>query len=192
MQITIPQSEIEAAIIDYIQSRVQISENMHIDIELRATRGAEGFQAVIDIYPEGQPCPKAAATGTKEKAKALPAAKTKASAAPKKVVSKVLTPPAEPETQVEETPVEAPVEAVVEETTTPVHEPEVVATQIAQSVEAEAPSAEPKEAKEAEAPKAASIFANAQAKQEEAAAAEPTTPAKSIFGSLRRPINSES
>lgn len=189
MQITIPQSEIETAIIDYIQSRVQISEGMQIEIDLRATRGAEGFQAIIDIFPEGQSRPKPSAAGAKEKTKAPPAAKTKTASAPKKVVSKVLTPPANfiPDEMITEA-------ESVEEALTPVKEPEVVATEIAQSVDDEA-EAEPAKAEEPaaeveDAPKAPSIFANAQAKKEEAAAAEAPAPAaKSIFGSLRRPIN---
>ncbi|QWY83516.1 holliday junction resolvase RusA-like protein [Rhizobium phage RHph_X2_28B] len=51
MQITIVQSEIEAAITAYIKSQITVNENMDVNIELRATRGAEGFQAVIDIVP---------------------------------------------------------------------------------------------------------------------------------------------
>ncbi|QWY83752.1 holliday junction resolvase RusA-like protein [Rhizobium phage RHph_X3_15] len=51
MQITIVQSEIEAAITAYIKSQITVNENMDINIDLRATRGAEGFQAIIDIVP---------------------------------------------------------------------------------------------------------------------------------------------
>lgn len=51
MQITIVQTEIETAIRNYIKSQITVNDNQKIDIELRATRGAEGFQAMIDIVP---------------------------------------------------------------------------------------------------------------------------------------------
>lgn len=55
MQITIVQAEIETAIRDYIRSQVNVRPNMDIEIELRATRGAEGYQAVIFITPSKSP-----------------------------------------------------------------------------------------------------------------------------------------
>lgn len=51
MQITITQIEIEAAIIDYIKSQITVKDNMAITVDLRATRGAEGNTAIIDISP---------------------------------------------------------------------------------------------------------------------------------------------
>lgn len=51
MQITIVQAEMETAIRNYIKSQITVNEDMDINIELRATRGAEGFQAIIDIVP---------------------------------------------------------------------------------------------------------------------------------------------
>ena len=55
MQIIIVQSEIETAIRDYVMSVVDIKEGMRIDIDLTATRGADGFKASIDIVPEDHP-----------------------------------------------------------------------------------------------------------------------------------------
>lgn len=49
MQITIAQSEIEVAITDYIKSIITVREGSNIAIDLKATRGDMGFQAVIDI-----------------------------------------------------------------------------------------------------------------------------------------------
>lgn len=54
MQITIVQTEIEQAIIAHIKNQVTVKEGMAIDVSLRATRGDEGFQALINIYPESE------------------------------------------------------------------------------------------------------------------------------------------
>lgn len=55
MQITITQTEIETAIRNHVLGLIAVRENMTIDIDLKATRGTEGFTAVIDIYPAGGP-----------------------------------------------------------------------------------------------------------------------------------------
>jgi hypothetical protein len=61
MQIIIVQSEIETAIRNLILSQLSVKEGMRIDIDLSATRGADGFKATIDIVPETAPSqPKAA------------------------------------------------------------------------------------------------------------------------------------
>ena len=49
MQITIVQAEIEQAITDFIHRQINVREGMLIQIDLKATRGDHGFQAVIDI-----------------------------------------------------------------------------------------------------------------------------------------------
>lgn len=49
MQITITQTEIERAILEYMSRRINIVDGTHVEIEMKATRGAEGFSAVIDI-----------------------------------------------------------------------------------------------------------------------------------------------
>jgi hypothetical protein len=52
MKITINQVEIEAAITAYIMSQVAIRPGQRITIDLKATRGAEGYSAEIEIQPE--------------------------------------------------------------------------------------------------------------------------------------------
>jgi hypothetical protein len=52
MKITINQVEIEAAITAYIMSQVSIRPGQRISIDLKATRGSEGYSAEIDIQPE--------------------------------------------------------------------------------------------------------------------------------------------
>ena len=49
MQSTIVQAEIEQAITDFIHRQINVREGMLIQIDLKATRGDHGFQAVIDI-----------------------------------------------------------------------------------------------------------------------------------------------
>jgi hypothetical protein len=55
MQIIIIQSEIEQAIRNHILAQINIKDGMRIDIDLSATRGAEGFKATIDIVADTQP-----------------------------------------------------------------------------------------------------------------------------------------
>lgn len=63
MQIIIVQSEIETAIRNHILSLIDIKEGARIDIDLSATRGADGFKATIDIVSgdaqptQAQPAP---------------------------------------------------------------------------------------------------------------------------------------
>lgn len=52
MQITLIQVEIEEAIRRFVESQINVREGMRIDIELKATRGAEGYQAYIDIVEQ--------------------------------------------------------------------------------------------------------------------------------------------
>ena len=54
MQITINQSEIESAITTYIGGLFKLNPGTKVQIELKATRGAEGATAIIDIVPDGQ------------------------------------------------------------------------------------------------------------------------------------------
>lgn len=55
MQIIIIQTEIEEAIRNHILGQIAIKDDQRIDIDLRATRGSDGFQAVIDIVAESAP-----------------------------------------------------------------------------------------------------------------------------------------
>jgi len=49
MQITIVEAEIKQAIRDYILSQVPMRDDTEISIDLKATRGEDGYQAIIDI-----------------------------------------------------------------------------------------------------------------------------------------------
>ncbi len=49
MQITLVQSEIEEAISRFIRSKMTISTDCKINIDLRATRGVDGATAIIDV-----------------------------------------------------------------------------------------------------------------------------------------------
>lgn len=55
MQIIIIQTEIEEAIRNHILNQIAIKDDQRIDIDLRATRGSDGFQAVIDIVSDTTP-----------------------------------------------------------------------------------------------------------------------------------------
>lgn len=52
MQITINQTQIEKAILDFMHKRINIKEGTELRIEMRATRGAEGFSANIEIIDD--------------------------------------------------------------------------------------------------------------------------------------------
>lgn len=52
MQIILVQAEIEKAIRNYVNSKVQVNEGQDIRIDLSASRGPEGFRATIDIVDE--------------------------------------------------------------------------------------------------------------------------------------------
>lgn len=114
MQIIIIQTEIEEAIRNHILSQITIREDQRIDIDLRATRGSDGFQAVIDIVADTTPMPVQATARTEVEAqvevkpttapaKALaavraPSAKTVKVATPAAVKAAVQAPPAEDDT----------------------------------------------------------------------------------------------
>lgn len=52
MQITINQTQIEKAILDFMHKRINIKEGTEVRIEMKATRGAEGFSANIEIIDD--------------------------------------------------------------------------------------------------------------------------------------------
>lgn len=93
MQIILVQAEIEKAIRNYVNSKVQVNEGQDIRIDLSASRGPEGFRATIDIVdedatttasaaPAPAPAPKAAAPKvTAEAGEDQTAAKAKAAEA---------------------------------------------------------------------------------------------------------------
>lgn len=91
MQIILVQAEIEKAIRNYVNSKVQVNEGQDIRIDLSASRGPEGFRATIDIVDVTTtasaifvpaPAPKAAAPKvTAEAGEDQAAAKAKAAEA---------------------------------------------------------------------------------------------------------------
>lgn len=57
MQITLNQTEIEAALREYVNGRVTIQEGVQIIIDLKAGRGPEGFTATIDLVETAAAAP---------------------------------------------------------------------------------------------------------------------------------------
>lgn len=55
MQLTLVQTEIEEALRQYVTNQVAVKDGKRIDITLRATRGADGYQAIIDIVSSDSP-----------------------------------------------------------------------------------------------------------------------------------------
>jgi hypothetical protein len=49
MQITLTEREIHAALRKYIVARLRLSDSEEIKVDLMATRGVDGFKAVLDI-----------------------------------------------------------------------------------------------------------------------------------------------
>lgn len=172
MQITLVQSEIEQALTDFISSQMTIKEGMAIKIELRATRGAEGFQANIDIVPQHLlsevvaapatvPTSRAATAAVKGETPATLVKKSPEEAAPRLVSGEVLPPePSLPEPEVVEEEAAEPEVAVAEEGPVDMAEEEPVP-----EVETEAAAEEPAEE------------------------VKPSTQARSLFGNLRKPEN---
>lgn len=52
MQITITQTEIEEAIDQYIRKRVRMAEFTPLAVDLKASRGSDGFTATIDLVDD--------------------------------------------------------------------------------------------------------------------------------------------
>lgn len=176
MQITIVQAEIEQAITDFIHRQINVREGMLIQIDLKATRGDHGFQAVIDIVdpnsativsaPKQEKAEPEQAAAPQEPAPAVAATPaTPAVAAPITRTRVVRAAKVVPEEKPAE-PVATPAKAEVPEVQS---EPEDV---VVEPVEA-LPEAVPEEAV-----------------QEVAAATEaPTKPRQSLFSNLPRPSN---
>lgn len=159
MQITITQTEIETAIRNHVLGLIAVRENMTIDIDLKATRGTEGFTAVIDIYPAGGP------NGGK------PVEQNTGS--PKLDAPKEPAPKGETKA---ETKAAAPVAAIKEE-------PVVEAT-----AEAEAPAAPAKEPVRPIFGKKSTPEKEPEVKAAEAETSDSEKP-RSIFGGLTKPVN---
>lgn len=170
MQITIVQAEIEEAIINHITQQFTVKPGRTIEVDLRATRGAEGYQAIITIRPEGSikgdpigPEPTPPPTPVETKPEPVPVEET--AAKPLGIVEKANAARSKtPKAKVEKESPEAdpPVEtvAVAEEASGASEEIPVVVEDLPVA-EAEAQPAPPTETAEA-APKPKSIFAGLQ------------------------------
>ena len=194
MRITIVQTEIEEAIRNHILSQIQVQDGMEIEIDLRATRGAEGFQADIDIHPKrpgggSGSGPKSGPKGSGSNAKPLGIEKTvketKSSGRGSKSsntgnTSETTSVPVAANEQVSEDKTDDKVEVVLTET--PADTAQIEAA-------AEAPAEEPvSEAEAVTAKKPLSLFAQKK-KDESAEEAPPAGERKSLFGDLKRPVN---
>jgi uncharacterized protein (DUF4415 family) len=157
MQITIPQLEIEQAIEKHVREQVVVRDDQEVLIDLKATRGPEGYQAVINIQKKGEGAPARSTTAKKGTSSTKAASGRKAATAGTKAAStkEVAEEPApvEPVVAQTETVEEAPVEvklepavAEVEEESTPAATEEAaVETETAEASEegAPAPAARP-------------------------------------------------
>lgn len=175
MQITIVQAEIEQAITDFIHRQINVRDGMLIQIDLKATRGDHGFQAVIDIVDPNS----ATIASAPKQEKAEPEQAPVPEPAPTVVVTPATPAVAAPVTRTrvvraaKVVPEEKPAEPVA--TPAKAEAPEVQS-------EPEDVVVEPVEALPEEAPE--------EAVQEVAAATEaPTKPRQSLFSNLPRPSN---
>ena len=174
MQITITQAEIETAIRNYTLALIAVREDMRIDIELRATRGAEGYTAVIDINPTDGPNGNEAIPETP---KAEPEAKAEVTAEPKTEATA-----AEVEAEAPKRKPKAVGSIFKKATPAPVEQVEEAALE-APATEDNAPQSAP--ANEDDVP----FEADAPVAAEEAPEAEPTEKPRSIFSKLQKPVN---
>ena len=176
MQITIVQAEIEQAITDFIHRQINVREGMLIQIDLKATRGDHGFQAVIDIVDPNS----ATIASAPKQEKAEP----EQTDAPQQPAPAVVVTPATPA-------VAAPVTRTRVVRAAKVAPEEKPAEPAAAPAKAEAPEvqSEPQDVV-VEPVEALPEAAPEEAVQEVAAATEaPTKPRQSLFSNLPRPSN---
>ena len=189
MQITIVQAEIEQAITDFIHRQINVREGMLIQIDLKATRGDAGFQAVIDIVD-----PNTALASTpipahkQDRVEPEPAQPI---AVPAQEPSPVVSPEGEPEparvrTRVVRAVRQAPVEKSVEKSTEKVVKPEATYS------DAEVPDVSSEPEGQAVVPVEANHDPYQEASQpvtEDPPAPVPAKPRQSLFSNLPRPVN---
>ena len=111
MQITISEFEIKSAIRTFIHDQIKINPGMKIEIDLKATRGAEGATAIIDIVPDQLTGQMTAAVQEPKKEKAEPIAEIKATSAKLFTAPKQNAYVVDPVTEDEEPPITAHVQA---------------------------------------------------------------------------------
>jgi hypothetical protein len=169
MQLILTQTDIEIALIDYANKVITVKDGMSITVELKATRGADGATAIIDISPaQNTPAAKSPEVQTPATAKAEPTKPATKPAATQKPVAASKASEVIEQAASKEVPVETGTEAADEldqvETTNTT--PQIDTNEGAEAAMAETAEAEPE------------------------AEAEVKTPAKSLFANLRTPRNS--
>lgn len=168
MQIIIVQAEIEAAIRNYINNQLQVKDGHRIDIELSATRGADGFKATIDIVAANAP--------------SLPKGSPEVDAAPAPAPAPTPS-PAKAEVAVVRSVISSPAPAPKPETAA--KDPEA-----AQALSTDGAAAEAGAASNASAETAQEGAADAGAKQDGAPVVEvEAKPARSLFAGLKKSVN---
>ena len=157
MQIRIIQHEIEEAIRDYVLKKLTINEGQRINIELMATRGEEGYTAVIDVVNDTGSDGNAAVTSSaKDEVPPPPASK---SSRPKSVTKETTGSAAASASAAPETPVEPEPETKTE---TQVSKKAALFDMVeeASRTPAEPASEAPSEEEETPAPARPSLFGN--------------------------------
>lgn len=161
MQLILTQSDIETALINYVNDLVNIKDGMSITVDLKATRGADGATAIIDISP--------VKTAT---AKAEPVVKP----------SVVTNTPSKPAAKAEVKP-EVVKEDKAEPVTTQVTDPTPAVAEEQEPESTTGPAVD-------EAAEANAVEESAEVAQEaQAEAAETQAKPKSLFEGLRKPKN---
>lgn len=166
MQITINQSEIEAAIRSHILSQINVKDGHEISISLKATRGEDGTTAIIDITPIAETA--AVSLTPVKQAEAEPAQTTAVRQTRKPAAKQAVQP--EPEVQVQVEPEPSKEEEPSFEPDEPCQEPRQPAADDAGAPQTDAPA-------EAQATPA----------EAEADTPAPTAKPKSLFAGLSRP-----
>jgi hypothetical protein len=180
MQITLVQAEIETAIRNHVLEQMSVDEGMELTIDLKATRGALGYQAIINIYPEGQAPVAEAPASTGSTTRRAP----KASGTVSDGTSAAATAPKRrgrpPKVKVEETATEAAAEAA------PATESAAPAVETAAAEETAPTASQEPEATVAEEAPAAEVTTE----QIGGASEAPAAPRRSLFGGMTAPVNS--
>ena len=144
MQIILVQQEVEQALRDYVARRLTLVEGTTFEVDLAATRGANGFTATINLVQPSQNVTQAAAI-TQATSRTLPAPTGNRKSTPEAPTKTQETPvTAQPDPNVSETPVAEPESpAPVTETSDPVvGDPNQADPNVAQA--AEVNTAQPK------------------------------------------------
>lgn len=191
MQITIVQAEIEQAITDFIHRQINVREGMLIQIDLKATRGDAGFQAVIDIVDPNTALASTPIHIPAHKQDRVEQEPAQPIAVPAQEPSPVVVPEGEPEparvrTRVVRAVRQAPVEKSVEKPVEKVVEPEATYS------DAEVPDVSSEPEGQAVVPVEANLDPYQEASQpvtEDPPAPVPAKPRQSLFSNLPRPVN---